>query len=56
MRELIPPMYPPDSFPMEEAMAAVLKVKAEREAREKAKHKRSRGLKKSGQGGGGADP
>lgn len=51
MRELIPPMWPPDSFTMEEAEAAVLKVKAEREARENAKPKRSRGAKKSVQGG-----
>ncbi|HEX8670579.1 MAG TPA: hypothetical protein VF710_01770 [Longimicrobium sp.] len=59
MRELVPPVWPPDSFTMEEARAAVLKVKAAREAREKAKDTRSRGLKKSGQDGeaaGGEDP
>jgi hypothetical protein len=56
MRELIPPMWPPDSFTMEEAMAAVVKVKAEREAREEAKRKRSRRSNKSSQGGGGEDP
>ncbi|HEY0151824.1 MAG TPA: hypothetical protein VGB92_07500 [Longimicrobium sp.] len=47
MRELIPPMYPPDSFTYEEAEAALLKVIAEREAREKAKRKRPRGPKSS---------
>jgi hypothetical protein len=31
VRELIPPMYPPDSFTYEEAEAALVKVKAERE-------------------------
>ncbi|HEX8209880.1 MAG TPA: hypothetical protein VF584_06800 [Longimicrobium sp.] len=60
MRELVPPMWPPDSFTMEEAEAAVLKVKAAREARENAKRKRSRGAKKSRRGGGevngGEDP
>jgi len=59
MRELVPLMWPPDSFTMEEAEAAVLKVKAERDAREKAKRKRSRGAKKSvrdGEAPGGKDP
>jgi hypothetical protein len=59
MRELIPPMWPPDSFTMEEAMAAVKKVKAATEAREKAKRTRSRGSKKSvldGEATGGEDP
>jgi hypothetical protein len=52
MRELIPPMWPPDSFTMEEAEAAVLKVKADREARENAQRKRSHGARKSVRGGG----
>jgi hypothetical protein len=59
MRELVPPMWPPDSFTMEEARAAVVKVKAAREAREKAKGTRSRGSKKSmrnGEATGGEDP
>ncbi|HEX8452996.1 MAG TPA: hypothetical protein VF647_12920 [Longimicrobium sp.] len=59
MRELIPPMWPPDSFTMEEAMAAVKKVKAAREAREKAKGTRTRGSNKSvldGEPTGGDDP
>jgi hypothetical protein len=59
MRELVPLMWAPDSFTMEEAEAAVLKVKAEREAREKAKRKRSGGAKKSvrdGEATGGEDP
>jgi hypothetical protein len=56
MRELVPPMYPPDSFTMEEAMAAVAKVKAEREAREAAKRKRPRGARKAVRDGGSEDP
>lgn len=53
MRELIPPMWPPDSFTLDEARQAVREVKAEDEARREAKRKRSRaGSKKVAQDGG----
>lgn len=56
MRELVPPMWPPDSFTMEEAMKAVREVKAEDEERRKAKRKRSRAASKEVAEDGGEDP
>ena len=52
MRELIPPMYPPDSFTYEQASAALAKAEAEYEARQNAKRKRDRGPKTTAQDGG----
>lgn len=60
VRELIPPMYPPESFAYEQATAALVKAEAELEARQKAKRNRARVPKKSVQDGGeavdGEDP
>lgn len=60
VRELIPPMYPPDSFTYEQATAALAKAEAEDEARQKARRKRAPGPKRSvqddGEAAGGEDP
>ena len=60
MRELIPPMYPPDSFTYEQAVAALAKAEAEDEARQKAKRTRTPDPRKSVRDGreavGGEDP
>jgi hypothetical protein len=46
VRELIPPMWPPDSFTYEQATAALMKAEAEDEARQEAKRNRVRGSKR----------
>ena len=55
MRELIPPMWPPDSFTIEEALKAWDEVDAEHEAR-RAKRKRSRAVSNKVAQDGGEDP
>lgn len=55
VRELIPPMWPPDSFTMEEARQALREVEAD-EARRTAKRKRSRAASKLLPQDGGEDP
>jgi hypothetical protein len=56
MRELVPPMWPPDSFTMEEARQAIREVEAEDEARREARRKRSRAASKKLAQDGGEDP
>ena len=60
VRELIPPMYPPDSFTYEQATAALAKAEVEDEARQKVRGKRTPGPKKAARDGraaaGGEDP
>jgi hypothetical protein len=51
VRELIPPMYPPDSFTYEQAAAALAKAEAEDEAQQKARRERAPGPKRSTQDG-----
>ncbi|HEX8673125.1 MAG TPA: hypothetical protein VF710_14620 [Longimicrobium sp.] len=46
VRELIPPMWPPDSFTIEEALKAWDEVHAENEARRNAPRKRPRAASK----------
>lgn len=56
VRELIPPLYPPDNFTLEEARQALREFEAEDEARRKAKRKRSRAASKQVPRRGGEDP
>lgn len=56
VRELVPPMWPPDSFTIEEALKAWDEVEAENEARRKARHKRSGAASKKVAQEGGQDP
>lgn len=56
VRELIPPMWPPDSFTIEEALKAWDEVDAENEARRNARRKRSRAASKQVVSDRGEDP
>ncbi len=60
VRELIPPMYPPDTFTYEQAAAALAKAEAEDEARQKAGRKRTQAPRRPARDGdeavGGEDP
>ena len=47
VRELIPPMWLPDSFTYEQATVALAKAEAEDEARQKGRRKRARGRRVS---------
>ena len=56
VRELVPLMWPPDSFTIEEARQAVREVKAEDEARRQAKRRHSRAASGQVPQDGGEDP
>jgi hypothetical protein len=56
VRELVPPMWPPDNFTMDEARRAIREVEAEDEERRKAKGRRSGAAAKKGAQDGGKDP